>query len=58
MSTHAFGVQTAREMLARAQFEVGELENAVRAYFLIEDEGKHKVGSLAGTCAGNALEPR
>jgi len=52
MSTHAFGVQTAREMLARAQFEVGELENAVRAYFLIEDEGKHKVGSLAGTCAG------
>ena len=52
MSSHAFGVQTAKEMLARAKFEVGELEKAVQAYFLFEKEGKHKVGSLAGACAG------
>ena len=52
MSSHAFGVQTAREMLARAEFEVRELEQAAKAFFLFEDDGKHKVGSLSGTCAG------
>ena len=52
MATHAFGVHTPREMLARAQYEINELEEAIKRFYVLEEEGKHKVGSLAGTCAG------
>jgi hypothetical protein len=52
MTTRAFGVHTPRELLSRAPFEVRELEQSVDMYFILEDEGKNKIGSLAGTCAG------
>jgi hypothetical protein len=38
-------------MLNRATYEVEELDRSVNEYFMSEDEGKNKVGSLAGTCA-------
>jgi hypothetical protein len=53
MTTRAFGAHTPRELLSRAQFEVRELQEAVNAYFMSEEEGKNKIGSLAGTCAGS-----
>ena len=52
MSARAFGVFTPRELLTRARYEIGELEGTINVYYLSEQEGKHKVGSLAGTCAG------
>lgn len=52
MITGAFGVHTPRELLVRAQYEVRELEEATKLFYIFEEEGKHKIGSLAGTCAG------
>jgi hypothetical protein len=52
MATRAFGASTPRDLLVRAQHEVGALEKAIEVFYLTEDAGKHKVGSLAGTCAG------
>jgi hypothetical protein len=53
MSNWAFGVHTPRELLERAQHEVRQLEQAVEAYFMSEEDGKHKIGSSANTCAGS-----
>jgi hypothetical protein len=52
MTTRAFGAHTPKDLLARASHEIRELQDAVDVFYLIEDEGKHKVGSLAGACAG------
>jgi hypothetical protein len=52
MTTRAFGAHTPKDLLERASHEIGELEKATLALYLIEEEGKHRVGSLAGTCAG------
>ena len=51
MTARGFGAQTPRGLLSRATYEVGELDRSVNEYFMSEDEGKNKVGSLAGTCA-------
>ena len=51
MTTRAFGASTPRDLLERASHEIGELEEAIDAHYLIEKEANHKVGSLAGTCA-------
>jgi hypothetical protein len=53
MTTRAFGAHTPRELLDRANYEVGELEKSIKAFFLSEDEGKHRIGSLAGACTGS-----
>ena len=53
MTTRAFGVHTPRELLKRAQFEILELEQSVGRHFILEDEGKNKIGSLAATCASS-----
>lgn len=52
MTARAFGVHTPRELLSRAEFEVRELEQFVNADFISKDEGKNKISSLVGTCAG------
>jgi hypothetical protein len=52
MTTRAFGAHTPRDLLERASHEIRALEQATEVFYLIEDEGKHQVGSLAGTCAG------
>ncbi len=51
MTARAFGVSTPRELLSRAEFEVGELEKLVSSCFVFEEEAKRRVGSVAATCA-------
>jgi hypothetical protein len=52
MTTRAFGAHTPKDLLARASYEIRELEAAIDTWYFYQDEGKHKVGSLAGACAG------
>jgi hypothetical protein len=52
MTTRAFGATTPRDLLERASHETGALEKAIEVFYPNEDEGKHKVGSLSGACAG------
>ena len=53
MTRLAFGAQTPRDLLSRTSHEINELGAATKLLFLVEEEGKQRVGSLAATCAGS-----
>jgi hypothetical protein len=51
MNTRGFGVDTPRDLLESAKFEIDHLEEVTSRTYPSESEAKHTIGSASEKCA-------